>query len=371
MGRPLLAARNLAALAVRRASRLAGRLSPRKRLVRARLRAGRRREQQALVDVEDRALDEIASLARASGPIVVGPWLSEVGYEALYWVPFVRWMCAEHGIAPGRLAIVSRGGVFSWYADVADRYVDIFDLMPPDEFAARNRARMSEDAGSQKQMGPGALDEELVERAARALSLSGYARCHPSLMYRLFRQFWAGNRPIEFALQRLRFAPPRADNRVPLPPLPQRFVAVKLYTGQALPDTAANRSLLRAWVQRLGEDRAVVLLDSPAFLDEHADFAFLDSRVITMRGVMTQANNLGVQTEVLRRAERFVSTCGGLAWLAPMMGVNTSALYSDDRFLATHLYLARQAYRRMPEAGTFAAVDLRGVEAMRTPARVG
>jgi hypothetical protein len=74
---------------------------------------------------------------------------------------------------------------------------------------------------------------------------------------------------------------------------------------------------------------------------------------------------------VLRRAERFVSTCGGLAWLAPMMGVNTSALYSDDRFLATHLYLARQAYRRMPEAGTFAAVDLRGVEAMRTPARVG
>ena len=29
--------------------------------------------------------------ARGSAPIVVGPWLSEVGYEVLYWIPFLRW----------------------------------------------------------------------------------------------------------------------------------------------------------------------------------------------------------------------------------------------------------------------------------------
>jgi hypothetical protein len=173
-------------------------------------------------------------------------------------------------------------------------------------------------------------------------------------------------------LERLRFAAPPANERMPLPCLPQRFVAVKLYTGKALPDTPANRSLLRTWVQRLADEGPVVLLDSPASLDDHADFAFITgTRVTTLGEVMTPANNLGVQTEVLRRAAGFVSTCGGLAWLAPIMGVNTSALYSDDRFLSTHLYLARQAYRRVAQPGTFAAVDVRALAALGAPARVG
>ena len=364
--------RNLAALALRRASRAAGRLSPRKPLARARLRAARRREQQAFRDVEDRVLADIARLARTPGPVVVGPWLSEVGYEALYWVPFVRWICAEHAIDPARVVVVSRGGVASWYADVAHRYVDIFDVMSPEEFAARNRERIAQEAGGQKQMGPSALDADILARVQRAASLSGFALCHPSWMYRLFRQFWVGNRSVESVLERLRFAAPAAHAPVPLPALPPRFAAVKLYTGQALPDTEANRALLRSWVQQRADDLPLVLLDSPAFIDEHADFTFDGARVTTLGGVMTPANNLGVQTEVVRRAEAFVSTCGGLAWLAPMMGVNTAALYSDDRFLATHLYLARQVYRRMPQAGTFAAVDVRGVASvMRAPARIG
>jgi hypothetical protein len=371
MPNPWLVARNIAGLAVRRASHAAGRWSPRKRLTRSRLRAERRREQQEFIEAEARALRELEALARDSRPIVVGPWLSEVGYEALYWVPFVRWICAEHGIAPERLVAVSRGGVSSWYAGVASRYVDIFDVMPPGEFASRNRERMADEAGGQKQTGPGALDAELVRRAERALSLTGHALCHPSLMYRLFRQFWTGNRSVESVLERLRFAAPPANERMPLPCLPQRFVAVKLYTGTALPDTPANRSLLRTWVQRLADEGPVVLLDSPASLDDHADFAFTGTRVTTLGEVMTPANNLGVQTEVLRRAAGLVSTCGGLAWLAPIMGVHTSALYSDDRFLSTHLYLARQAYRRVAQPGTFAAVDVRALDALGAPARVG
>jgi hypothetical protein len=366
-----LAARNIAALAGRRASHLASRFSPRKKILRARLRAERQREQQVFIDAEDQALADIAALARDSRPIIVGPWLSEVGYEALYWVPFVRWICAEHRIPPERLVVVSRGGVRSWYADVADQYVDIFDVMPPEEFATRNRERLNEEAGGQKQMGAGPLDAELVRRVERARSRAGHVVCHPSVMYRLFRQFWVGNRSVESVLERLRFAAPRSNDGMPIPALPARFVAVKLYTGKALPDTPANRSRLRTWVQRLAEDFPVVLLDGPKSLDEHADFTFDGTRVTMLGGVMTPANNLGVQTEVLRRATSFVSTCGGLAWLAPMMGVNTSALYSDDRFLATHLYLARQAYRRIPNAGTFATVDLRGMAALSVGAQVG
>ena len=37
-----------------------------------------------------------------------------------------------------------------------------------------------------------------------------------------------------------------------------------------------------------------------------------------MAAHFTPQTNLGVQTEVIRRADRFVGTCGSLAWLAPM-----------------------------------------------------
>src|SRR5262245_26039445 len=67
---------------------------------------------------------ELQHAASGDDPIVVGPWLSEVGYEVLYWVPFVRWFADHYRIAPERLVVVSRGGVGGWYGDVATRYVE-------------------------------------------------------------------------------------------------------------------------------------------------------------------------------------------------------------------------------------------------------
>src|SRR5437762_11102878 len=51
---------------------------------------------------------ELRAAAAGSGPILVGPWLSEVGYEALYWVPFVRWFTRHYDVDPARVIAVSR-----------------------------------------------------------------------------------------------------------------------------------------------------------------------------------------------------------------------------------------------------------------------
>ena len=47
---------------------------------------------------------------RVDQPLIVGPWLGEVGYEILYWVPFLRWVKSYRPFDPERLVIVSRGG---------------------------------------------------------------------------------------------------------------------------------------------------------------------------------------------------------------------------------------------------------------------
>jgi ADP-heptose:LPS heptosyltransferase len=80
--------------------------------------------------------------------------------------------------------------------------------------------------------------------------------------------------------------------------------------------------------------------------------------VISLRDRLTPQNNLAVQTAVLARSRGFVGTCGGLAWLAPMLGIDTVAVYAEDRFLLSHIFFATQVYRQMG-AARFDVVDLR------------
>ena len=42
----------------------------------------------------------LAKIADSDKPIIVGPWLSEVGYELLYWIPLVRWARETMGLLP-------------------------------------------------------------------------------------------------------------------------------------------------------------------------------------------------------------------------------------------------------------------------------
>src|SRR5688572_30134906 len=96
-------------------------------------RAGRFDEQA----VDDRRFARrIEALLRHDRPIIVGPWTGEVGFELLYWIPFVRWTVARYGLDPSRLTVVSRGGTASWYGTLAARYVDIFSLVTTEEFRA-------------------------------------------------------------------------------------------------------------------------------------------------------------------------------------------------------------------------------------------
>jgi hypothetical protein len=135
---------------------------------------------------------------------------------------------------------------------------------------------------------------------------------------------------------------------------------VKFYTGAAIPDTPAHRASLREIVRRLARDRAVVMLDTGMALDEHEDYVFSGiPNVTSLRGMMTPQNNLAVQTQVLAAATAFVGTCGSVAWLAPLLGVPAVAIYADDRFLLSHLYVARQAYRSAG-AAAFLPLDLQG-----------
>jgi len=216
---------------------------------------------------------EIARVVRGSDPIIVGPWLSEVGYEALYWIPFVRWIKATYHLDAERLVVVTRGGASAWYRDITDNAVEVFDLLSPEEFLDRNERRAAEGGGTVKQHSQSAMDDEIVAAAVRRKGLGSARVLHPSLMYRLFKQFWLGHRPLSFLERRTRYRMIDAP-AVPLPALPREYVAVKFYTATSLPPTPANLRLLQSIVLRLAETTDVVMLDTGLTLDDHEDYTF-------------------------------------------------------------------------------------------------
>ena len=309
---------------------------------------------------EWRAEREIGRAVSGRDPIIVGPWLSEVGYEVLYWIPFVRWVQSQYDIPRDRLVVVTRGGAAAWYSDITANAVELFDLMSPDEYAAGNAQRSVEDRGTLKQFGISTMDQRIVAEVQRRIGASTTQVLHPSFLYRLFHQFWLGHRPPSFLERRTRYRPVAPPN-VPVPQLPAGFVAVKFYTAASLPPTAVVRRALQSIVLGLAERMPVVMLDTGLTLDDHEDYSFAAaSRIHSVRESLRPRDNLAVQTAIISRASSFVGTCGALAWLAPMLGIDTTAVFADARFLHGHLDVARRVYSTF--GGRFSPLDVSAVD---------
>jgi hypothetical protein len=258
--------------------------------------------------------------------------------------------------------------VASWYEGIAGRYVEIWDEINPAEFARRSAER-----GVTKQLEITAFDRDVIAAVERRVG-GPIDVLHPSLMYRLFSLFWSGHRPLGFLDAHTRFAPVVPPRIIDTSRLPTEYVAVKFYAARSLPDTPDIRRTLAWFVDSLAERTHVVMLDTGLVLDEHVDYALgagaSSGRVISAKSWMTPANNLGVQTQIIAGAQAFVGTCGSVAWLAPMLGVNTSAVYVDPKWLHAHLGVALRACHRAG-AGRFAALDLRALDPLGVPVHVG
>ena len=90
----------------------------------------------------DETRELVTMLGRQDRPIIVGPWLTEAGFELLYWIPFLAWAKAYGNFDPERLVVVSRGGAASWYRHITPHYADIFSFYTPDEFRIANEGRI-------------------------------------------------------------------------------------------------------------------------------------------------------------------------------------------------------------------------------------
>jgi len=286
---------------------------------------------------EERVLDRLVRAGRSSGPVLVGPWTGEVGFELIYWVPFVRWALGYAGVDPSRVTVVSRGGAEPWYEGLAARYVDALDLVTPAEF----RRRTTENP---KQRRMGAFDRDILRRVRAASGGGGLSLIHPAMMYALLYPYWRRDAPLrrldEYTRYR-RYAPPV---RPAFPDLPASYTAVRFYFSQCFPETPDNRAFASRAIEALARQGDVVVLSAGIGLDDHRDAgAGAGGRVHVVDAGLEPSRNLAIQTAVIGRASAFVGTYGGFSYLAPLFGVDTLAFYSESNFQVPHLDAAQHA----------------------------
>lgn len=291
-----------------------------------------------------RLAKDLGRLAAGSDTIVVGPWLGEVGFELLYWVPFLRWFADRFNVPPQRLLIVSRGGTAPWYEPFASRYRDIFDYLSPEEFRQRHDERVAAN-GEQKQTQVLAFERQLL----RQLTPDVHSRSmlHPSTMYGLFNPFWWGHVDEEWVHRFTMYTRLTVPREAGVDTPKQPYTAVKFYFNDSFPDTGSNRAFVRRTLQSLAARGPVVSLATNLQLDDHISDSSGADGVRTLPSDMHPRDNLLMQTAIVAGASEFVGTYGGFSYLAPFLGVKATAYYDEPaRYSPRHLLMARSALQR-------------------------
>jgi hypothetical protein len=272
------------------------------------------------------------------GPVAAGPFVGEVGYELLYWRPFLLRLLRRHAVDPSRVTLIGRGGSGAWYRDVSAASVDAFDLVPPEALREATERRK---LGSTKQLDPDALDRELLERSGS----TGATVIHPRYMYWRLRYLWEGMRdPADAAVLcdwdgLPRTALPAAiESR-----LPPEYIAVKAYSNDCMPD---GHPALAEIVEAIVRVAPVVLLAAPVAADTHTDVGGI-AGAVRVDDVLDPAENLAQQGEIVARSRALVSTYGGFSYLGAFLDVPTVAFAARPEANPRHELVLRAA---LPDA---------------------
>lgn len=318
----------------------------------------------ALPAVRQQAVAQlVAELSADTQPILCGPWRSELGFEILYWEPFLRYLATVVSKFDTRAAIVTRGGMAPLYAAVASQGVDLYTLRSVTEVRRENLYdhRITSGGKTQKQLVETAWDREVIADAADQLKLAlPYHVVHPSWMYWACAPYWeedAGLRYLSSLSQYVPLAKPALPADCPLPP---RYVAVKFYGRSTWPYPHPDISeVMQQVTGTIAAQTSVVLLSSGNEFDDHLDVA-LEGPNITRLPPLPVEVNLAVQAAVVAHATAFVGTYGGMAQLALRLGVPSASLYHEWKGTA-HAHLSLSSWLSKASGVPFAVGSLTDV----------
>ena len=274
-----------------------------------------------------------------SRPILLGPFRGEVGFEVLYWLPWVNWLLATQRVPTERVYAVTRGGAGCWYGLPADHVLDLFTMRPIAEVRAQAHKAIVRQ-GALKQYTVTDWDRGVLAQACEHWHLRQPVIIHPSQMYTLFTAYWENRAGLGDVWKRTDW------RRLPVPDVslqgvPPEFVVARFYLRSTLQADPELFKLVCRTLETVAKDRAVVLLDSQHHLDDHVTFPLPDLPNVFKPPAVVPEQTLAQQSAILAKAKGFLGTYGGIAQLALRLGVPSVSWYQglEGTFLS-HLLLS-------------------------------
>lgn len=270
----------------------------------------------------------IKTLNADGAPILCGPFLSELGFEAIYWTPFLASLKAKVKDFEARAIIITRGGAGCLYANVAKQGIDLYGLRTVTD-VRRAALKDQRRTGIQKQMAVTPFDEGVIKDAAKAHGARlPYHVVHPSLMYWACAPYWDELAGLQYLKALCAF------DTLPLPNLPEpvtlpaKFVAVKFYARHTFPYPNPDiADFVKATVATLAAQVPVVILESADAYDDHSDIPIVGQNIVSLGKDSKPDVNLWLSAAVISKATAFVGTYGGMAQLALRLGRPSVSFY--------------------------------------------
>lgn len=282
----------------------------------------------------------IKEIKNSNAPIVIGPFLMELGFELLYWIPFVTKLLAEIETKEKPIYVLGRGGSQNWYPIQDKVCIEVFDFWSESEFNSSASMRYKS-FGNQKQIAPHFSEEILLENFSQLYGLKSFQVLHPSLMVLLLEFYWDSRYPVKWLTHFCDFEKVQKEF-VRSKNVKQFEVGFKFYSRESLESTNGFACCVRAFKSKFKPGKSLHFLPQ-LNIDEHTPFVeFIDSSdVICEPGIR---NNLFVQSIELAKCKAFMGTYGGFAYLAQYLGVPTAAWEENPRLNRSAHYVTCQEF---------------------------
>ncbi len=254
-------------------------------------------------------------------PIVLGPFTSELGFEAIYWLPFVAHLAKSVADFKKRAVVITRGGAGVLYRHLVSGGVDLYGLRSVTD-VRRAGLKAQRKTGLQKQVSVTPWEADVIRDGMKAMRLGlPYHLVHPAWMYWGLAPYWDERAGMAYLSQVCDFAPlpvPDLPAGIQLPP---QFVAVKFYGRATFPHPhPETTNFVKTTVATLAAQTPVVVLQSADAYDDHTDIAVTGPNITSLGAGVAPHENLALQAAVLGRCTAFVGTYGGVAQLALRLG---------------------------------------------------
>jgi hypothetical protein len=299
------------------------------------------KEPETYSQILDHSVDRIRDIASGYDNIVIGPWFSELGFELLYWVPFLNHVMTGDIWKEKNVITVSRGGVEELYRFIPNRHINLLEFYTQVEWS-KATSRVWGKLGGLKQSQFVSEEIELLRMIRNHTDVCKTGRTlvlHPSIMFSLFRPFWRNKdwnaSLVEKYLDFPELSPGKTEN----------YCAVKIYSRPSLlldnETSSAIRSLLDA------EALPLRIIVSDSYEDDHEVMMLKSTQRAQVIHIEDYVSNLHEQFVVIKESRACYTTYGGLSYFGLYQGKPSFGLYSDSsKFDQQHLKVANILARK-------------------------